>query len=78
MLLLKEVSLVAGVGVVLGIMGAVVLSRLVASHLYGVPAVDGATYALAACAIVAVAVLAAAPAIRTAARIDPMESLRSE
>jgi ABC-type antimicrobial peptide transport system permease subunit len=68
----------AGIGVALGLTGALVLSRLLESQLYGVAPVDPLVFAGAAVLLAAVAVAAAlAPALR-AARTDPMAALRWE
>lgn len=65
-------------GVVLGVAGALAASRSLASLLYGVKANDPRTLALVAAVLVAVALAACSiPAIR-AARVDPMDALRSE
>jgi predicted lysophospholipase L1 biosynthesis ABC-type transport system permease subunit len=61
-----------------GLAGAAVLSRLVESLLYGVSPVDATTYALAACAMIAVSLAATAVPAWRAARTDPMEPIRTE
>jgi putative ABC transport system permease protein len=66
----------AGVGIVIGLMGAMGASRLLGSLLFGVSASDPLVFALTAIVLAAVALCATAiPALR-AARIDPGESLR--
>ncbi len=68
----------AGVGIGIGLAAGAGAARLLSSVLYGVSAYDPATYA-ATCALVMTVALAAAyfPA-RRAARIDPIQALRSE
>ncbi len=62
----------------LGLVGALVLMRSLSRLLYGVGALDPATFLACSAALVSVAVLASgAPAWR-ATRVDPIVSLRSE
>jgi putative ABC transport system permease protein len=65
-------------GIALGAAGAFALTHLVQSLIYGVSATDPYTFALVSAVLVAVTVAASfLPALR-AARVDPMEALRSE
>jgi ABC-type antimicrobial peptide transport system permease subunit len=65
-------------GVALGLGAAAVLSRVMASLLYGVAALDPLTYATVGASLVAVATLASwLPALR-AAGVDPSRALRAE
>jgi predicted permease len=67
----------AGVGVLIGVAGAVVLGRVIEAQLYGVEPVDPVTLAAGAAIFLAVAVLASLlPAIR-AARTAPVDALRA-
>jgi predicted permease len=68
----------AGTGVLIGLLAALIGARLLASQLYGVGARDPFTYA-AICALLATVALVASwvPAWR-ATRIDPMAALRAE
>ncbi len=75
---LREVVLVGGVGTAVGLAGAAALSRLIASQLYGVAALDATTYLLAGLTLAAVTVAAAGPAILSAIRVDPITVLRSD
>jgi ABC-type antimicrobial peptide transport system permease subunit len=65
-------------GVALGTAGALLATRAVRTLLFGVTPTDGATYALAAAALVAVSAVASWLPARRATRVDPMIALRSE
>ena len=65
-------------GVVLGLGGAALLSRVMSSLLYGVGALDPVTYGVVGAALVGVATLASwIPALR-AAGVDPSRALRAD
>ena len=67
-----------GAGIVVGLIGAYAATRLIAGLLYGVPAHDAPTFAIATLALAMVAFLACAlPALR-AAFVDPVVALRAE
>jgi predicted permease len=81
----EVVRLVAGqslrlvaIGAVLGTFGGYMLSRALATRIFGVTPVDPATYLAAILAFALVAVIASALPAQTAMRIDPMEALRLE
>jgi putative ABC transport system permease protein len=65
-------------GVALGLAGAVASTRLMTSLLFGVSAIDPATYAAVAAAVIAAAVAASYVPSRGAARAVPLEALRAE
>jgi putative ABC transport system permease protein len=66
------------VGAAIGLAGAVALTTLMQSLLFGVAAVDPAAYAVAAATLAVIALVAcAAPAFR-ATRVDPLVALREE
>jgi ABC-type antimicrobial peptide transport system permease subunit len=67
-----------GVGLLLGLTGAWVLSRVLTSQLYGVSARDPVTYVTVALLLGGVALVASYLPARRALRVDPMASLRSE
>jgi ABC-type antimicrobial peptide transport system permease subunit len=69
---------IAIIGIVLGIGGAVGLSRLVASLLYGVSPSDPMTYGAVAGVIAVVAVAACLVPMRRATRVDPLEAIRAD
>lgn len=66
------------VGLALGIIGATVLTRYLASLLYGVSPVDPATFAAVCFGLSAVSLLACYIPARRATRVDPMVALRCE
>jgi putative ABC transport system permease protein len=66
------------IGAALGLGGAVAVTTLMESLLFGVMPVDPAAYAVATAALAAIAVVACAlPALR-ATRVDPLTALRDE
>jgi predicted permease len=77
-LVLREVALLAALGVAIGLPGGYGLGKLVESQLFGLSARDPLTFGVATLALVATAFVAGlVPAVR-AARVDPMTALRYE
>jgi len=74
-LVLHETLRLAVVGVALGIFGAVVLTRLVASLLFGVTPTDPLTFGAVVAVLTAVAALAGYLPAARAARIEPISAL---
>ena len=77
-MVVRQGLVLAGGGVALGLVAAAALSRVITSLLFGVRAVDPATYGSVAVALVAVAGLASWIPARRAAGVDPSIALRSE
>jgi len=77
-LVLRDGLRLALVGVVLGLAGALALTRLLRSELFEVSATDPVTLAGAAAVLVLVAALATWLPAQRATRVSPMEVLRAE
>jgi predicted permease len=77
-LVMREVLMLAAIGLAIGLVSAWALTRLVAAQLFGIRPFDPLTMVLAAMGIASVAMLAGyIPAWRATA-IDPMRALRFE
>jgi len=78
MLVLREVAILAGIGIAIGLPGGYGLGKVIESQLFNLKARDPLTYLVATLALVATALVAGlVPAVR-AARVDPMKALRYE
>jgi ABC-type antimicrobial peptide transport system permease subunit len=77
-MVLRENSATVLVGVIVGLVGAVVAARLVRTQLFGLEPNDPTTLAVSAALLVAMALGAAyIPAMR-ASKVDPIRALRHE
>lgn len=77
-LVLKKGLALAGVGVAVGLVAAFVLTRLMASLLFGVRATDPSTFVAVPAALIFVAAMACYLPARRATRVDPLIALRYE
>jgi putative ABC transport system permease protein len=77
-LVLREGLLVASIGVLVGLLAALGLSRVMAGYVYGIRSTDPLTFASAALLLMLVALGACYLPARRAASVDPMKALRSE
>ena len=73
----RALTLVAA-GLVAGLAGALALTRLIASQLWGVTPTDPATFAAVSLVLAGVAVVACIGPVRRALAVDPTIALRSE
>ncbi|MGH7613068.1 MAG: ABC transporter permease [Gemmatimonadales bacterium] len=77
-LIVSQGARLAGWGLALGLVGALVVTRVLSTLLYGVRADDPGTFAGVALALGAVALLASYLPARRATKVSPMLALRSE
>jgi putative ABC transport system permease protein len=77
-LILKEASMLAAIGLVIGVAGSVLVGRTMRSTLYGVAALDLSVTVSVAVILFLTALLASYLPARRAASIDPMKALRIE
>jgi len=77
-MVLREVALLIGTGVAIGLLAAIFVTRFVESFLYGMKAHDPWTLAIAAAVLTLAAALAGFLPARSASRLDPMNALREE
>jgi len=78
LMVLRQAIELTGAGVVIGLIGAAALTRVMASLLFGVSAMDVVTFSIVPLVLIGTALLASSiPALR-AARVDPVVALRDE
>jgi putative ABC transport system permease protein len=77
-LVLREGMLLAGIGVVIGLAGALALTRVLRSLLFEVTPTDPATLLTVSCLLLIVSAFALAVPARRAMGVDPMVALRHE
>lgn len=77
-LVLRQGMLLTVMGVVIGLGGALALTRLLKTVLFGVTPTDAATFTVVSLALIAVALLACYIPARRATKVDPLVALRYE
>jgi putative ABC transport system permease protein len=77
-LVIGQGMLLLAIGMIIGILGALVLTRALASFLYGVRPTDPLTFAAVVAILAGVAFLACYIPARRATRVDPMIAVRYE
>ncbi len=77
-LVVRQGALLAGTGVVIGLVGAFAITRVIASLLYNVTPTDPVSFGGVALFLAAIAVLASYLPARRATNVDPIVALRNE
>ena len=77
-MILRESTWITAAGLVVGVAGALALTRLIKSMLFGIAPYDPITLASVVLLLLAVALLASWIPARRAASVEPMEALRHE
>jgi len=77
-LIARQALSMVGIGLVAGLAASIVLTRLIATALWGVTATDPETYAVVSLFLVFVALMACFIPTRHAMKVDPTVALRSE
>ena len=77
-LVVQRGAVMTGLGVTIGLLAAIGLTRLMSSLLFGVEPGDPVTFAASAVVITTISLLASYVPARRAAKVDPVHALRSE
>lgn len=77
-MVIREGMLLAGVGVAIGIGGALAMGRVLPNLLFGITSVDPPTFVVVATVLLIVAMVACYIPARRAMKVDPMVALRYE
>jgi predicted permease len=77
-MVMREAMTLAVVGIAIGLVGALALTRFLQSQLYGVAPTDAGTLAITALILCVVAMLASWIPARRATKVDPLVALREE
>ena len=77
-LVVREGAMLAAIGVIVGVAGALIATRVLGTLLFDVPARDPLTFTIAAVVLVAISLAASWIPARAATKIDPIHALRGE
>jgi len=77
-LVLREGLIVATVGIAVGLVAALGLSRVMAGYVFGIKSTDPLTFTAASLLLIAVALLASYVPARRATKVEPTVALRYE
>ncbi|MEP6572967.1 MAG: ABC transporter permease [Gemmatimonadota bacterium] len=77
-LMLRDTLAGVGIGLLIGVPGAIVAARMLSPYLYGITSADPAAYGLGAGLLIGCAVGATIPALRRAWSVDPVTVLKTE
>jgi ABC-type antimicrobial peptide transport system permease subunit len=77
-LVMREVLLLAGVGVLIGLPAALAVTRLVTSQLYGITPTDPSTLVWATVGVGVIAALSGYVPARRATQVDPVAAIRCD
>ena len=77
-LVVRQGMQLAGIGIVVGLVGAAALTRVMASLLFGVSTTDAFTFETVPALLATIAFAATAIPAWRATRVDPMVALREE
>jgi putative ABC transport system permease protein len=77
-MVVRQSMALAGIGVAIGIAGALATTRLLRAILFGVSPTDPLTLGGVAAVLLAIAAISSAAPARRAAKVDPVEALRSD
>ena len=77
-LVLRHGLAVVGMGLLIGLIGSVAVTRFLSSLLFGVTPTDPLTFVGVVCTIMATAMMAAYLPAHRASKVDPMVALRHE
>jgi len=77
-LVVRQGMVLTFIGVILGLLGALALTRVMSTLLFGVTAKDPLTFAVVAALLLAVAFIACFVPARRATKVDPLTALRYE
>jgi len=77
-LVLRDGLRIVGIGIVVGLTAAAVLTRSIAGFLYGVQKLDPLTFVAVPAVLTVIALIACAMPARRAMGVDPMTALRDE